>query len=158
MKGGNFFVAVGFVVGLANVGVYGFIFPGASHVLHSPGAPPFGGASRSVYRTNPAPFGRREISRSRGFNSAQSLHAMLDVGDLFKGADPPPENILQAVESSGRRVTGADIASAAGVSLTDAQKSLSTLAMLTGGALEVSKDGEIVYVFDSSFRNTLRAR
>jgi hypothetical protein len=83
---------------------------------------------------------------------------MLDVGDLFKGADPPPENILQAVESAGRRVTGADIASAAGVSLSEAQKSLSTLAMLTGGALEVSKDGEIVYVFDSSFRNTLRTR
>ena len=83
---------------------------------------------------------------------------MLDVGDLFKGTDPPPENVLKAVESAGRRVTGADVASAAGVSLAEAQKSLSTLAMLTGGTLEVSKDGEIVYVFDPSFRNTLRAR
>ena len=88
----------------------------------------------------------------------QNLKAMLDVGNLFKGADPPPENILRAVESAGRRVTAADISTSAGVSLSEAQKSLSTLAMLTGGALEVSKDGEIVYAYDSSFRNTLRAR
>ncbi len=95
---------------------------------------------------------------ARSSPGTQTLRAMLDVGDLFKGANPPPETVLQAVETAGRRVTGADIASEVGMSLTDAQEALSTLAMLTGGALEVSDDGEIVYIFDPSFRNTLRAR
>ncbi len=83
---------------------------------------------------------------------------MLDVGDLFKGADPPPETVLQAVEAAGRRITCADIATEVGMSLSEAQEALSTLAMLTGGALEVSRDGDIVYVFDQSFRIKLRAR
>jgi hypothetical protein len=91
-------------------------------------------------------------------HNAKSPRAMLDVRDLFNGADPPPESVLRAVESAGRRVTVADIASAVGMSLTDSQKPLSTLAMLTSGTLAVSNDGEIVYIFDPNFRNILQTR
>ena len=95
---------------------------------------------------------------SRRIHAPRILRAMLDVEDLFKGVDPPPENVLQAVEAAGRRITCADIATEVGISLSEAQEALSTLAMLTGGALEVSRDGDIVYVFDPSFRIKLRAR
>ena len=94
----------------------------------------------------------------RSVPKSQTLRALLDVGSIFKGADPPPESVLRAVESAGRRVTGADVATAVGMSLTESQKALSTLAVLTGGTLQVSKDGYIVYEFDPQFRNILRAR
>ena len=94
----------------------------------------------------------------RRIHKLQTLRSMLDVGNLFKGTDPPSQNVLRAVESEGLRVTAADIASSVGMSLTESQKALSTLAMLTSGTLQVSKDGEIVYEFDPNFRNILRAR
>jgi len=55
-------------------------------------------------------------------------------------------------------VTVADVASAAGVSLSEAKKQLNVLAQLAHGNLEVSKDGDLVYVFSSSFRSDLLSR
>jgi hypothetical protein len=132
-----------------------FFTPSSFHSSFIPTSRPVHGHRlNTIERARTAKVFHPTISRSRPKHGI----TMIDVADLFKGANPPPENILKAVESSNRRVTAADIASAAGVPIADAQKSLSTLAMLTGGALEVSKDGEIVYAFDPSFRNTLRAR
>ena len=101
---------------------------------------------------------RSKNNAPRWKHESKCPRAMLDVRDIFNGADPPPENVLRAVESAGRQVTAADVASAVGMSLTDSQKTLSTLAMLTSGTLEVSNDGEIVYIFDPKFRSILRAR
>ena len=77
---------------------------------------------------------------------------------LIAEPDPPPENVLRAVEKAGYRVTVADVASGAGVSLGEAKKALTVLAQLAGGDLEVSADGELVYRFDGSFRSQLSSR
>ena len=80
------------------------------------------------------------------------------LGRLMAEPDPPPENVLRAVEKAGYRVTVADVASGAGVSLSEAKTSLTVLAQLAGGDLEVSADGELVYRFDGSFRSQLSSR
>lgn len=80
------------------------------------------------------------------------------LGSLMKEPDPPPERILQAVEKAGGRVTVADVASGAGVSLNEAKAQLTVLAQLARGDLEVSSDGELVYRFGSSFRSELSSR
>ena len=80
------------------------------------------------------------------------------LGSLMKEPDPPPERVLQAVEKAGGRVTVADVASGAGVSLDEAKAQLTVLAQLARGDLEVSSDGELVYRFGSSFRSELSSR
>ena len=80
------------------------------------------------------------------------------LGNLMQEPDPPPEKVLSAVEKAGGRVTVADVASGAGVSLAEAKAQLTVLAQLAKGDLEVSSDGELVYRFGSSFRSELSAR
>jgi hypothetical protein len=103
-------------------------------------------------------FGLKYFQLQSTRQKFRTPRAMLDVGNLFNGVNPPSERVLKAVESAGRRVTVADVASAVGMSLNDAQKELSTMALLTGGTLQISENGDIVYNFERNFRNTLRAR
>lgn len=69
----------------------------------------------------------------------------------------PSDAIISAVEQAGGRVTVADVASGAGVSLSEAKKSLTALAQLADGHLEVSSDGQLIYAF-GSVRATLLAK
>ena len=89
---------------------------------------------------------------------ATTMKAGGKLGRLMAEPDPPSENVLRAVEKAGYRVTVADVASGAGVSLGEAKKALTVLAQLAGGDLEVSADGELVYRFDGSFRSQLSSR
>ena len=100
--------------------------------------------------------GRKMRRTSSHETRRKTIYAMIDLGDLSK--DPPSESVLKAVEAAGCRVTGADISSTVGLSLAESQAAVSTLALLTSGSLQVSSEGEIVYVFDRNFRNILRAR
>jgi len=83
---------------------------------------------------------------------------MAGIGSLMSEPTPPSEKVLKAVETAGGRVTVADVASGAGVSLSEAKAQLTVLALLAKGDLEVSSDGELVYRFGSSFRAELSAR
>jgi hypothetical protein len=141
---------------VVNTGVYGLNFGGFSIPVWANTARPLKGVQAFLYK--PTVLMKSKNNILRGLYEPKDLRAMLDVGDLFKGADPPSEDVLRAVESAGRRVTAADIASVVGISLVESQTALSSLAMLTSGTLEVSKDGDIVYNFDRNFRNILRAR
>eukprot|EP00612_Vaucheria_litorea_P006217 CAMPEP_0171479992 /NCGR_PEP_ID=MMETSP0946-20130122/5783_1 /TAXON_ID=109269 /ORGANISM="Vaucheria litorea, Strain CCMP2940" /LENGTH=494 /DNA_ID=CAMNT_0012011085 /DNA_START=121 /DNA_END=1605 /DNA_ORIENTATION=+ len=80
--------------------------------------------------------------------------------DAFESFDSylniPNENILKAVEKSGKRALAQDISAMAGVDLNQSKKNLQILASLTGGNLEVTNDGEIVYNFPENFRSILR--
>ncbi len=91
------------------------------------------------------------------------LYATLSLIKIWKQAifnepEPPPEKFLQAIDKLGKRVTAADVATATGTSITQAQRQLSTLAQLTSGTLEVSNEGSLVYAFSNGYRGTLSAR
>jgi hypothetical protein len=62
------------------------------------------------------------------------------------------------VEKAGNRAVPQDIASLAGVDISKARTGLQNLASLTGGDLEVSDNGDIVYNFPNNFRSVLRSK
>ncbi|KAK7259986.1 hypothetical protein RIF29_25651 [Crotalaria pallida] len=65
---------------------------------------------------------------------------------------------MDAVDGCGGRVTIGDVASRAGLNLNQAQKALQALAADTDGFLEVSEEGDILYVFPKDYRSKLNAK
>ncbi|KAF7825703.1 Iron-sulfur cluster biosynthesis family protein [Senna tora] len=65
---------------------------------------------------------------------------------------------MDAVDACGGRVTIGDVASKAGLKLNEAQKALQALAADTNGFLEVSEEGDILYVFPKDYRSKLAAK
>jgi hypothetical protein len=76
------------------------------------------------------------------------------------GLYPQTNNTLhyQAVEKAGNRAVPQDIATIAGVDISKARTGLQNLASLTGGDLEVTDNGDIVYNFPNNFRSVLRSK
>jgi hypothetical protein len=62
----------------------------------------------------------------------------------------------EAITRRGGRVTVGDVAASAGLTLFQAEEALKALAADSLGALQVSDDGEIVYVFGANFRDVIR--
>lgn len=67
----------------------------------------------------------------------------------------PSREVVEAVSRSGRRVTAGDVATAAGLSVDEARSELVSLAAALGSPLEVSIDGEVVYVFPADVPGAL---
>lgn len=65
---------------------------------------------------------------------------------------------MDAVDKCGKRVTVGDVASKAGIKLTEAQRALQALAADTNGFLEVSDEGDVLYVFPKDYRSNLAAK
>ncbi|KAL1201509.1 hypothetical protein V5N11_002709 [Cardamine amara subsp. amara] len=65
---------------------------------------------------------------------------------------------MEAVDECGRRVTVGDVASRAGLKVIEAQKALQALAADTDGFLEVSDEGDVLYVFPKDYRTKLAAK
>ncbi|KAG2405096.1 uncharacterized protein HKW66_Vig0043510 [Vigna angularis] len=65
---------------------------------------------------------------------------------------------MDAVDGCGGRVTVGDVASRAGLNLNQAQKALQALAADTDGFLEVSEEGDVLYVFPKDYRSRLGAK
>ncbi|KAL0728644.1 hypothetical protein Bca4012_024737 [Brassica carinata] len=65
---------------------------------------------------------------------------------------------MEAVEECGLRVTVGDVASRAGLKVTEAQKALQALAADTDGFLEVSDEGDVLYVFPRDYRSKLATK
>lgn len=65
---------------------------------------------------------------------------------------------MDAVDSCGGRVTIGDVASKAGLKLNEAQKALQAIAADTDGLLEVSDEGDVLYVFPKDYRSKLVAK
>ncbi|XP_074326927.1 uncharacterized protein At5g03900, chloroplastic-like isoform X1 [Apium graveolens] len=65
---------------------------------------------------------------------------------------------MDAVDACGRRVTIGDVASKAGIKLDQAQKALQALAADADGFLEVSDDGDVLYVFPKDYRSKLATK
>ncbi|XP_050228025.1 uncharacterized protein At5g03900, chloroplastic isoform X2 [Mercurialis annua] len=65
---------------------------------------------------------------------------------------------MEAVDAFGGRVTIGDVASKAGLTLNQVQKALQALASDTNGFLEVSDEGDVLYVFPKDYRSKLAAK
>ncbi|CAN6838330.1 unnamed protein product [Brassica oleracea] len=65
---------------------------------------------------------------------------------------------MEAVDECGLRVTVGDVASRAGLKVTEAQKALQALAADTDGFLEVSDEGDVLYVFPRDYRSKLATK
>lgn len=65
---------------------------------------------------------------------------------------------MDAIDSCGLRVTVGDVASKAGLQLNEAQRALQALAADTDGFLEVSDEGDVLYVFPKDYRSKLAAK
>lgn len=76
--------------------------------------------------------------------------------------DKLPSNVrkraMDAVDACGGRVTIGDVASKGGLKLNEAQKALQALAADTNGFLEVSDEGDVLYVFPKDYRSKLAAK
>jgi hypothetical protein len=69
----------------------------------------------------------------------------------------PEERVMKAVEKAGYRALPQDVATIAGIDLGAAQAGLQNLASLSGGELQVTGEGELVYAFPRTFRASLAA-
>jgi hypothetical protein len=73
--------------------------------------------------------------------------------------ETPSNKILEAVEKSPNfRLTVSQAASLSGLSLYESKKGLMTLSTLTGGDLEVTNQGDIIYSYPRNFRSILSQR
>lgn len=70
----------------------------------------------------------------------------------------PSSNVVDAVAKSKGKVVASDIATKAGVSLTQARKDLTSLASLSQGDISVSSDGDLLYEFPSDLNSVLASR
>ncbi|ELR99015.1 hypothetical protein [Gloeocapsa sp. PCC 73106] len=68
----------------------------------------------------------------------------------------PTSAIMNSVETLDYRVTVGDVATKAGLEINLARQQLLALAADTGGNLQVTETGEIVYLFPRNFRGILR--
>ena len=66
--------------------------------------------------------------------------------------------VMDAIGSLGGKCTVGDVAAAAGVKVFDAENAMKAIAADTGATLEVSAQGDILYVFDRDFRGALNAK
>src|SRR5277367_6598793 len=71
--------------------------------------------------------------------------------------NPEKKAVIDAINSLGRRVTAADIASKTGLPLHIANSELNKVAAETNGQLEVSTVGDIVYKFSLGFERAYLA-
>ena len=68
----------------------------------------------------------------------------------------PSKQVIQTIDkSNGDPIVASDLATKAGVSLTQARKDLTTLASLTRGDIAVSNEGELIYTFPSNVNGVL---
>lgn len=69
----------------------------------------------------------------------------------------PSKKVIDAIEKSKGPVVASDLATSAGISLTQARKDLTTLASLTRGDIAVSSDGDLIYTFPNDVNSVLSA-
>ncbi|KAB1222574.1 hypothetical protein CJ030_MR2G004944 [Morella rubra] len=97
----------------------------------------------------------------------RAVRASIDVpSEIRPGGSVESDNLpsdvrkrtMEAVDACGGRVTIGDVASRAGLKLNEAQKALQALAADTNGFLEVSDEGDVLYVFPKDYRAKLAAK
>ncbi|XVE75966.1 hypothetical protein DITRI_Ditri12bG0134700 [Diplodiscus trichospermus] len=118
--------------------------------------------------TSSSIFPRKSGNFLRHRASFPAIKASIDVGSnaIRPGGavetDKLPSEVrkraMDAVDAFGGRVTIGDVSSKAGLNLNQAQKALQALASDTNGFLEVSDEGDVLYVFPKDYRTKLAAK
>ncbi|KAG5610876.1 hypothetical protein H5410_022157 [Solanum commersonii] len=114
-------------------------------------------------------FNSWNLSKNGGLRDRRSsvhlVRASLDVEVKTGGiveSDKLPSDVrkraMDAIDVLGKRVTVGDVASKAGLQLSEAQKALQALAADTNGFLEVSDEGDVLYVFPKDYRSNLTSK
>ncbi|CAN4125586.1 unnamed protein product [Withania somnifera] len=114
-------------------------------------------------------FNSWSLSKNLGLRCKRSsvhlVRASLEVGVKPGGiveSDKLPSDVrkraMDAVDALGNRVTVGDVSSKAGLQLSEAQRALQALATDTNGFLEVSDEGDVLYVFPKDYRSNLMAK
>ncbi|KAJ8539939.1 hypothetical protein K7X08_026328 [Anisodus acutangulus] len=106
------------------------------------------------------------LRHRRRRSSVHLVRASLDDVGVKPGGIVESDNLpsdvrkraMDAVDALGKRVTVGDVASKAGLQLIQAQKALQALATDTNGFLEVSDEGDVLYVFPKDYRSNLTAK
>eukprot|EP00250_Pteridium_aquilinum_P033184 c5290_g1_i1 orf=183-1754(-) len=98
---------------------------------------------------------RTLLVRAAGLSSA--LNPQKRVETDFLPSDVR-ELTMKAVDELGGRVTVGDVAGRAGLKISQAETALQALATDSGGFLEVSGDGDVLYVFPKDYRSVLAAK
>lgn len=121
----------------------------------------------SFPRIQPLPFARisGKIPGSRVLVPVAKASTDVAVGvgpGRIVESDKLPADVrnraMDAVDACNRRVTIGDVAGKAGLKLNEAQKALQALAADTDGFLEVSDEGDVLYVFPNDYRAKLAAK
>lgn len=68
----------------------------------------------------------------------------------------PSDRVIEACD--GKRVIASDVAAAAGVSLSEAQRDLTLLAGISQASISVSNDGDLIYSFPKKLKGVLSAQ
>lgn len=68
------------------------------------------------------------------------------------------DGVMGAIDALGGSVTVGDVASAAGVNVSEAERAMTAIAADTGAALEVSSAGDLLYVFPPGYRSALGSK
>lgn len=90
-----------------------------------------------------------------------NVPSTLKPGSVVESDELPSDvrnRVMDAIDAFGGRVTIGDVASKAGLKLNEAQKALQALAADTDGFLEVSDEGDVLYVFPKDYRSKLAAK
>ncbi|KAF8079426.1 hypothetical protein N665_1028s0009 [Sinapis alba] len=104
---------------------------------------------------------RKLTSHGIAVIKAASIDKVVKPGGLVESDKLPTDvrkRAMEAVDECGRRVTVGDVASRAGLKVTEAQKALQALAADTDGFLEVSDEGDVLYVFPRDYRSKLATK
>ncbi|CAM6092664.1 unnamed protein product [Calypogeia fissa] len=104
--------------------------------------------------------GRRRDTRCRA-EAGQSFQSAFKLTKTIQTDSLPPsvrDSTMKAIDDLGRRVTNGDVASRAGLKVSQAESALQALAADSGGYLEVSDEGDVLYVFPKDYRSNLAAK
>ncbi|KAF0934240.1 hypothetical protein E2562_023602 [Oryza meyeriana var. granulata] len=124
-----------------------------------PPAPPPHQHLRVAHHGRPPPPSWRHSSRARaGTIQAPGLARPGGAVETDRLPSDVRDRAMEAVDHFGGRVTIGDVASRAGLQLAQAERALQALAADTGGFLEVSEEGEVLYVFPKDYRAKLAGK
>lgn len=86
---------------------------------------------------------------------SMALDSSLAVSNDVRWRDVDSRVVSAVSKSRGRRVTAADVAAGAGISMDDAQRELVALASITNGAMDVSEGGDLAWRFPKDVKAAL---
>ncbi|KQJ99730.1 uncharacterized protein At5g03900, chloroplastic isoform X2 [Brachypodium distachyon] len=123
----------------------------------SPSTPPSPQHLRVAHGSFPRPW-RPSVRARAGTVEAPSLARPGGAVETDRLPSDVRDRAMDAVDHFGGRVTIGDVASRAGLQVDQAERALQALAADTGGFLEVSGEGEVLYVFPKDYRAKLAGK